>query len=68
MISLIKVVPDARTQFRVEVSMIEKTPDMMLPIIMQRREDTRDALEQPYNLDTDEAPATPARRPARQKY
>jgi hypothetical protein len=66
-ISLVKVVPDARTQFRVEVSMLEKTPDAMLPIVMQRREDTRAALEQPYNLDNDAEPA-PARRPARQKY
>jgi hypothetical protein len=67
-ITLIKVVPDPKSQFRVEASFLGKTPDSLLPVVMQRREEGKAALEQPYSLDFDaEPPAKPG--PARrQKY
>jgi hypothetical protein len=60
-ITLIKVVPDPKTQVKVIASYIDKVPDHLLPSIMRRREETQSQLEQPYVLDFDDAPVTPIR-------
>jgi hypothetical protein len=61
-VSLMKVVPDPKTQFKVVFTMIGKCPNEMMPIIVRRRMETKELLEQPYRMEADDA--APARAPA----
>lgn len=63
-ITLVKVVPDPKTQFKVVCSLIDNVPDHLLPVIMRRREESRPLLEAPMPLtfDNDDEPAQPAPR------
>jgi hypothetical protein len=74
--SMMTVIPDAKTQFKVVFEPIAKVPDNLMPIIMRRRDEGALLLDQPYNLDMEaEAPrqaarggrasASPARPPAK---
>lgn len=63
--SLMTVVPDAKTQFKVVFEPIAKVPDNLMPIIMKRRDEAALLLDQPYNLDLEAAPAQNARPAAR---
>jgi hypothetical protein len=62
--SLVRLVPDPKTMFRVDISMIDKVPDALLPVIMRRRRETQAMLEQPQVLEYEE-PAPPPARVAR---
>lgn len=59
----ISVVPDPKTQFKVLFEPIANVPNSLMPIIMKRRDEAALLLDQPYNLDLDEAPARGNNRP-----
>jgi hypothetical protein len=61
-IALLKVVPDAKSQFRVLVTALDPAPLELLPILKARREEAIPLLAEPYDLDREgreEKPATP---------
>jgi hypothetical protein len=66
--TLVSVVPDPKTQFKVTCEMIDKVPDRLLPILIKRRADTLTTLEQPYAMDIEEAAPPPPVRTRRAKY
>ena len=63
--TMMSVVPDAKTQFKVVLEPIAKVPNDLMPTIMKRRDEAALLLDQPYNLDMDEAPAKNNRPAAR---
>lgn len=68
-ITKVKLVPDAKSQFRVVFEPLEPVPTALLPIIMQRNEEAKSVIDFPYQLDSGEAeaeqaPPPPARRQA----
>lgn len=73
-IARVAVVPDAKTQFKVTFEAIDKVPDELMPAIMERREQTMEIIDFPYQRDDEEetpkksrAAKKPARR-SRRKY
>jgi hypothetical protein len=66
--TLVSVVPDPRSQFKVVCEMIDKVPDRLLPVIMKRRTDTQSTLEQPYAMDIEQAAPPPPAKGRRAKY
>lgn len=61
----VRVVPDAKTQFRVLFEPIEKVPDRYMDAIMQRRDEAAGVIDQPYPMEyEDRAPAKPAAKAA----
>lgn len=57
--TLIKLVPDAKTQFQVTFEALGKVPDELMPAIMARHQEAVASIEQPYNLEAqEEAPPT----------
>jgi hypothetical protein len=72
-LTLVKLVPDPRSQYKIACTLIDKLPDRLVPIIRKRREDTQTTLEQPYALDIEEEQAPPPpvkgkKQAARVKY
>lgn len=59
----VKVVPDARSQFKVVFEPIAAVPNNIIPFVMKRNKEIGPMIEQPYNLDVeDRAPdAAPAK-------
>jgi len=56
----VKVVPDPDTQFKVTFEALSQIPNNLLPVIMQRREEVEESIEQPYQLaDEDAKPQRP---------
>lgn len=47
----VKVVPDAKTQFKVDVTPIDKVPAFLSEAINARRAEAALSIDQPYNLD-----------------
>jgi len=74
--TLIRVVPDQKSQFKVTFSPLEKLPDALVQAAMTRRKEVAPLLEQPYNLDVEKVPPPPrgrsakpgARPPVKKKY
>jgi hypothetical protein len=75
-ITKVRVVPDAKTQFRVLFEPIESVPDELMSVIMKRREEVMPTIDFPYQPREEEtkpkggrgAPArsaAPAKRPGR---
>ena len=67
-IARVAVVPDAKTQFKVTFEPIDKVPDELMGVIMQRREEVMATIDFPYQRDDgeEEAPKTrTAKKPAR---
>jgi hypothetical protein len=60
----VKVVPDAKTQFKVQFTPLDKLPNEVMAAVMARREEAMATIEQPYNLDQEPA-AAPAKTSAR---
>lgn len=58
-ITKIKVVPDAKTQFRVLFEPIMNVPNSLMGVTMQRHGEAQKVIEQPYMLERDEPPAKP---------
>lgn len=52
--SLLKVVPDQRSQIRVQFDLLSEVPGELWPIIKRRRAESQSMLEAPYNLDAEE--------------
>lgn len=69
-ISKVKVVPDANSQFKVLFEPLQNVPDEFMDVIMKRREEVMQAIEFPYQVrETEKKPkakATPAR--GKRKY
>jgi hypothetical protein len=57
----IKVVPDAKTQFRILFEVLGEVPRELLTPIMKRRDEASATIEQPYSLDVEERPEPAAR-------
>lgn len=55
--TLIKVVPDARSQFRVTFTPLGPVPNDVMSAVMARHKEAASAIEFPYNLDALDAPA-----------
>lgn len=67
--SRIWLVPDPKSQFKVNFAMLDKAPDATRLAIMARVEEAKTAIEQPYDLDAEEAaPAKPAAKRGRAKF
>jgi hypothetical protein len=58
--TLIQVVPDPKTQFKVVTSLIDKVPDKLLSVITRRRQESLAMLEQPHALTYEDEPAPKA--------
>jgi hypothetical protein len=61
-ITKISVTPDPKTQLKVVFEAISKVPDHLMASIVKRRGEAPLLLDQPYNLEVDEAPKS--NRPA----
>jgi hypothetical protein len=59
-VTKVKVLPDAKTQFRVIFEPIENVPDELMGAIMKRREEVMQTIDFPYQ-PREEEPAKPAR-------
>lgn len=71
-VARVAVVPDPKTQFKVTFEALEKVPDDLISVIMERREEAMAAIDFPYtrNDETEEAPAPrsrAAKKPAARK-
>lgn len=72
-VTKVKVVPDAKTQFRVLFEPLENVPDDLMGIIMKRRDEVSKTIDFPYQPREDAPPpargargkAAPAKTPAR---
>lgn len=65
----VSVVPDAKSQFRVEFEALEKVPNELLETVMARHEEAREKIDFPYNMEVEEREEKPARRKrGRNKY
>jgi hypothetical protein len=53
--ALVKVVPDAKSQFRVLFEVIDKVPNELMGVIMQRHKEVQSLIDFPYQIDTEEA-------------
>lgn len=56
----VKVIPDAKTQFRVIFEPIAVVPNNLMAIVMKRNQEVKAVIEQPYNLDVEAQPEKPA--------
>ena len=61
----IRVVPDAKTQFRVVFEPLGPVPNEAVPTLMERRRQFANLIDQPYNLDVEERAPTPSPRGGR---
>lgn len=62
----IKVSPDAKNQFKVTFEALDLVPKELIPVVMGRHEEAKLSIEQPYNLEQEEA--APAKgKPAAKK-
>lgn len=55
----VKVVPDNDTQFKVTFEALSQVPNTLMPIIMKKRDEVAESIEQPYQLGDDEKAAKP---------
>ncbi len=62
--TIIRVVPDPKTVFKVVCAMIGNVPDNLLPIITRRRRESLNLLEAPHPLTYDEPEPAPVKRPS----
>lgn len=53
----IKLVLDPSTQFKMTFEVLESVPNTHLPVAMQRHDEAKEVIEQPYSLEQPEAPA-----------
>jgi len=60
-IARVAVVPDAKTQFKVTFETIEKVPDELMGIIMERREEVMATIDFPYQRGEEEEKPKPKR-------
>ena len=60
-IARVAVVPDAKTQFKVVFETIEKVPDELMGVIMERREEVMEIIDFPYQRDEEEQAPAPKR-------
>lgn len=77
-VTLVKLVPDAKTQFKLTFQPMDFLPVSHLPLVMQRRAEVKPLLEQPYSLEVEEkkpagkpvgkAAAKNSRPPVKRKY
>jgi hypothetical protein len=59
----VKVVPDAKSQFRVTFEPISQVPDELMDIILRRHDEAKAAIEFPYTpYDAESAPPPPPKR------
>lgn len=60
----VSVVPDPKSQFKVQFEYLAPIPRPLIPTVMKRHNETEGLIEQPYNLDLDvpEEEATPKGR------
>lgn len=65
-VTKIKVEPDPKTQFRVTFEMVENLDNNVMGTIMQRREEAKGLIEQPYDLTPPEPQQPVARGNQRQ--
>lgn len=66
-ITRVAVVPDAKTQFKVTFEPIDKVPDELIGVIMERREEVMATIDFPYQRDDEEQEPTPRRSRAAKK-
>lgn len=66
-VTLVKVVPDAKTQFKVTFEALEELPMELMETLVRRHKEAAELIMQPYNMERDEAPERPARRGAAAK-
>jgi hypothetical protein len=59
----VSVVPDQKTQFKINFAPIAAVPNNLIPILMKRHEEAKAMIEVPYNLDIEEQ--APAAAPAK---
>jgi hypothetical protein len=55
-VTKVKVVPDAKSQFKVTFEPISPLPDELMPIIMKRNEEVKATIDFPYQPNEEEAP------------
>lgn len=68
-VTRIKVVPDGKTQFRVEFEPIAKLPAAMIPVVLARHKEATAAIEFPYQAVAEQpAPAAAAKPKGRRKF
>lgn len=60
----VSVMPDPKNQFRVNFEPIAKVPDSLIETLMARHEEAKGAIDFPYSLPEDEAPAQKRGKPA----
>jgi len=60
-ITKVRVVPDAKTQFKVLFEAIDKVPNALMGAVMKRREEIAQEIEFPYPLELDAPPPKQAR-------
>lgn len=61
--TLVKVVPDPKSQFRLIFESLGPVDRDLLQVVSDRNKEAKAQIEQPYNLDVEDAPA-PAAKPA----
>lgn len=66
-VTLIKVVPDAKTQFKVTFEALEELPLEMMETLVRRHKEAAELIMQPYNMEREEPQEKPARRGAAAK-
>lgn len=61
--TLIKVVPDKKTQFKITFEAMEEMPMELMEVLVRRHKEASELIMQPYNMDKDEdGEDAPARR------
>lgn len=66
-VTLVKVVPDAKTQFKVTFEALEELPMEMMETLVRRHKEAAELIMQPYNMEREERQEKPARRGAAAK-
>lgn len=65
----IRVVPDGKTQFRVEFEPLAKLPAAVIPAVLERHREAAASIEFPYQMgDAPAAPAAPPKAKGRRKF
>lgn len=63
----VQVVPDAKSQFKVTFSPIDRIPGEFMGVVMRRRKEIQPLIEQPYNLDVEDAPKPEKKKPVNKR-
>ena len=59
-VTMVTVVPDANTQFRVEFTPMGAVPDALIPAVLARETEVKTMIKAPYQAPSEAAPAKPA--------